>query len=177
MDYSIKECLKDLTENFKEFKFEFYEKKLKGKIPIFFIYCKEESILSLSWEKISEFIAANYQINLMDDYSVWNIYLFFNTANPIKNDLKYQIENDTFSSRKIVVDYISDPEKIINENILNKDLSIEKTHIKKADSIFKHNSLIWPILKDKEAKKKLNQEMKDSFKQLVETIKGKSNEI
>jgi hypothetical protein len=170
MSYSIEPFLESLKENFTSFSFEFHEENFGSIIPIFFITAEKEEILCKTWRSISEFVATNFQSKLKDEFSIWNIYLFFLTPNEISNELKYLIENDTFSSRKIIIPTQTDKNIIIGEHILNGDLNIDKTEdINKKG--FNHNPILWSVLNDKIAKKKLNQEIKDSFNEIVEILK------
>jgi len=178
MAYSIETLLADLKEKFTSFSFQFREIEYCGKIPVFFINvdCKE-TLLSEKWSDIVEFIAVNYQTSLKEEFSVWNIYLFFITKHQISDSLKYRIENDTFSSRKILIEYEANYEEIIEQNIINKDLILVPSNTEKSDSGFKPNPLIWSFLQKKEANKRLNQDDRDYFKKIVSNIKKTNNEI
>ena len=50
--------------------------------------------------------AMNWQMGNLDDFERWNFYLFYVVENKSKIDrtLKYEIEHDTVSSRKIIID-------------------------------------------------------------------------
>ena len=49
--------------------------------------------------------ASEYQLDETDEFERWNFYLFYvvDNKNTIDRNLKYEIEHDTISSRKIVV--------------------------------------------------------------------------
>lgn len=72
-----------------------------------------------TWVDITSLIALEYQETLDDDSAAWNIYLVLLCHEKMKKSLKYQIENDRFSLRKLVLD---GPEY---ENI-NKEQVIEE---------------------------------------------------
>lgn len=116
----------DLTEKFTSFSFDLKFFEFGGKLPLFFINVEHEIRLASEWEKITDFIATNFQINVETEFETWNIYLFFLTQKAIDKELKYKIENDTWSSRKIVIESRKSKEDIIKEHLSNKDLSIKE---------------------------------------------------
>lgn len=140
----------------------------EGKIHSFFISAASSYDLGKEWRKISNFIAVNFQNQLENDFEIWNIYIFYKINFFIENSLKYQIENDIFSSRKIIIEDQISNEEIICEHIINSDLTIE---INKLKEEFRYNPTIWNILKDKVPKKKITEEDKKAFKEIVEYIK------
>ena len=67
--------------------------------------CMSEEELRVSWRKIRNSIAEKYQLEDIDDFERWNFYLFYvvNDKRKLNRSLKYEIEHDTISSRKIIV--------------------------------------------------------------------------
>lgn len=178
MIYSIETLLEDLKEKFNGFSFKYKEIEYCGKIPVFFIHVNcEEEIFSDKWSEIVDFIAVNFQTSLKEEFSVWNIYLFFITKSHISVSLKYQIENDTFSSRKILIEDESSQDKIIELNIINKDLNIVKRDNELSNSGFIPNPKIWEFLQKIEAKKRLAQEDRNAYKKIVENLKRQCDEV
>lgn len=57
------------------------------------------------WKDFRNLLIHDYQIEDIDEFTRWNFYLFYVVAdkNKIDRSLKYQIEHDTISSRKILV--------------------------------------------------------------------------
>lgn len=150
----------------------------KGLVHTFFIKNSSEDSLKNTWRKISNFMAINFQNNLENEFERWNLYLFFLNEQRISNNLKYQIENDTFSSRKIVIDLEMDQDAIINDYILNNNLNISKENLKTKKNDFRPNALVWNLLKDRTLKKvKITSEAEKSFNQLVKAVKKKSHEV
>lgn len=150
----------------------------KGLIHTFFIECPSKVSLKNNWREVSNFIALHFQNKLENEFERWNLYLFFLIEQGIGNDLKYQIENNTFSSRKIIIDSETDQDSIINNHILNSNLSISKECAKVVDDNFQPDPLVWDILKGKTLKKaKITSEAERSFNQLVEAIKKEGHEI
>lgn len=169
--------LDDLGQRFENMKFSYREISFGGNIHVFFVTDIEETDLKEYWEKISEFIATNFQVSLDEEFSVWNIYLFFLVKENVSNEIKYQIENDTFSSRKIVINRETDFDKIINEHIINNNLTI--TPQKKSDDIeFKPNSIIWEVLERRTLKKKRRTyEAEPALDEIIVKLKEVENEI
>jgi hypothetical protein len=150
----------------------------EGLIHAFFIENSSKDSLGNNWRKISNFIALHFQNNLENEFERWNLYLFFLNAPGISNDLKYQIENDTFSSRKIIIDCPMDKDSIINKHILNNNLSINRESESLVDNDFQPKKLVWDLLKGKTLKKVRNtSEVEKSFNQLVKAIKKEDYEI
>lgn len=57
------------------------------------------------WIDFRNQLIQEYQIEEKEDFTRWNFYLFYvvNDKNNIDRSLKYEVEHDTISSRKIVV--------------------------------------------------------------------------
>ena len=174
MNYSVNNIISALAEKFEDILIEFSEIQYCGSIPVFFIKAQQESQIKESWQAIVDFIALNFQTDLTDEFAVWNIYLFFVFQETIDDALKYQIENDTFSSRKIVIENELSNQEIIDEHIINRDLDLGKSHTGGLE--FRHDDIIWGFLKGKEAKKKITDEDKAIFKKMAGKIKGEANE-
>lgn len=111
---------------------------MNSKVEVFFTRLLDEETLAAKWKDIRNFVAMN-QIDLNDEFERWNFYLFYVVNDPISDlNLKYEIEHDTISSRKMVVEYkeINDHvcEKLVNKyiryNIENQEQKIAKMFIK-----------------------------------------------
>lgn len=143
----------------------------------FFLQMPSKESLQANWTKVSNFVALEFQNNLENDFERWNIYLFFMHAFEINNDLKYMIENDTFSSRKIIITPIQDMNEIINEHILNRDLNT-KTNIISDEPELDKKIILWETLKEIAPKTRLTEEVKVSLEEIIEKIKAENkNEI
>ena len=79
--------------------------------------------LAESWRDIRDEIMTKWQDTITDDFSRWNFYLFYVVENLDKLDgsLRYQIEHDMVSSRKILVD----------RSDYNKDADLYETVVRK----------------------------------------------
>lgn len=147
----------------------------RAKAHCFFAGFSDESLLKSSWAKISNYLAVKYQSKLETEFERWNVYLFILTDQQIDDALKYHIENDTFSSRKIIISPKQAVTEIIKEHILNNDLNVlraEQTEIK-----LDPNPLIWGTLKDVTSMKRITQDIKDSLDYIIEGIKRRPHEI
>lgn len=96
-----------IYKNYKEDVFN-----INSKVEVFFTRLLDEETLAAKWRDIRNFVARN-QMDLDDEFERWNFYLFYMVNNPIVDlNLKYEIEHDTISSRKMVVDNM-----VINDNV------------------------------------------------------------
>ncbi len=128
--------LSDLSESFEEFTFKCFIKKININISVFFVYGASNNLnKNDNWQKISEEIALKYQSKINDLNDKWNIYIIYVCSNEVNKTLKNKIENDKFSSRKIVEDKfegVLTDEKVnefIIKHITNTDLKdlVERT--------------------------------------------------
>jgi hypothetical protein len=86
-----------------------------------------------NWNDINSAIALVSQDVLHGDAAPWNLYLLISVPEPLPRETKYRIENDRFSSRKIIMTqsdstgHSTDPYQITLENvILGRDLELTK---------------------------------------------------
>lgn len=182
MNYSNKneEIVNEIKKHFNCITLELKCIEFRGIIPAFFIKFNSEDELVNSWEKFTEFIAGNFQVNLISEFETWNIYLFFLVDKPIDKSLKYKIENDTFSSRKIVIESNSSNDDIISKHIFNNNLDL----ISKKDRIitqvpFVMNQIIKNALIGKSLGKKRTNRIAtdDVLKEIENALKSQTNEI
>ena len=130
----------------------------------------DEEELKNQWMRITNFIAIQYQSNLNSDFERWNLYLFFLLPDeiPVSDNLKYTIENNTFSSRKIIEDASMSAEVLIKKHIAN-ELSLDFDVHRTTSYEFSHNSIIYDVLKDKTIKKKniLTEQLNLAYTELI----------
>lgn len=170
MSYSIEIFLEEIKQKFNTLSFEYRNVTLKGEIPAFFVNVPTKELLKDQWESVSQFVAGNFQSGLDDEFSVWNVYLFFITPDMVSDELKYVIENDTFSSRKIVIAPELDIDAIIKEHILNTDLNITPAIVKQ-EAPFDPNPIVWEYLNQIPPKKKVTEEITVGLNLIIEKIK------
>jgi hypothetical protein len=69
-------------------------------------YCCQSTLLSSfteQWQQINSYLAAKYVAKNKQPFERWNSYLLFVCADNIPNTLRYEMENNKFAMRKIVV--------------------------------------------------------------------------
>lgn len=158
-----------------------------GTISIFSFFFESEKELYDNWEVITSSIAAYYQSELDDEtkeFERWNIYIIFFVRGNVSNQLKYKIENDKFSSRKIVKDNISDSintnliSKLISEHIVNSDLDISKLdNMEQIDvnSTYSNDSKIYQLIENSNLKisgrNTDKEELENLYQQIIKEVK------
>lgn len=104
------------------------EVKFKSDFAVVILEFFNTTDLDNNWQKINNVLSQGLSKYLVDDFKKWNVYLLYVVNEKVDKGLKYKIENNTFFSRKILVDsYESElseiaVEKLINTNILFKDI-------------------------------------------------------
>ncbi|WET67957.1 ABC-three component system middle component 1 [Sphingobacterium sp.] len=118
-------------ELFPVIKVEFHRIKYGGWVTTVFVRFDSDDLIQLLWEDISNAIALYYQTKIDTDFERWNLYLFYLSEHKMEKGLKYRIENDPISSRKIVIDDfkgkldVEKMEEIISHHITNSGLNIK----------------------------------------------------
>jgi len=139
-----------------------------------FVEILDEEKLNNDWIRITNFIAIHYQSSLVSDFERWNLYLFFLLPDEIvvSDDLKYAIENNTFSSRKII-EVASLTAKSLIEKHINNFLTIEGDAENAEKTDFEHNPIIYSVLKNKKLKNKriLPKALEAAYDQLTTKLK------
>lgn len=130
---------------YKSFKSDVFE--VQANIDVFVTTVLDEEVLAARWKDIRNLVARN-QFDLDDEFERWNFYLFYVVDNPnVDSGLKYEIEHDTISSRKMVIVSESVDEsiypKLVSEYI-RYDIENRQPEFKK---VFSKNMLVERILK------------------------------
>ncbi|HEX8013961.1 MAG TPA: ABC-three component system middle component 1 [Flavobacterium sp.] len=100
-------------------------------IPVIFIRFKDLGCLEKQWKEFNSYITAEYLIKLQNDFSKWNTYVFYIAEKTVTKALKYEIENNKFSSRKIVIESekldvdSAVIEGVISEYIINDNIKFD----------------------------------------------------
>ncbi len=175
MNYSIDTLLSDLNSEFEGVTFSFEEISYSGKLPCFFIEIENNKKLREIWMKASDMIAINFQSRLKNEFSIWNIYLFFMVKETVESELKYSIENDTFSSRKIVIEGSVDPKSIVGKFVINSDVEIGPD-LEKVEE-FKPNPILFNQINGIEVKTRVTNAIKDAHSSIVKSIKEDNGEV
>jgi len=97
-------------------------------VYIFSMILKDQDELMEHWKDISGDIAINFQGELDSDIEIWNIYILFLVQGNVDNDKRYLIEQNKYSSRKLVIENVENPidkeriDKIIDDKLFNINL-------------------------------------------------------
>ncbi|MGV3685106.1 MAG: ABC-three component system middle component 1 [Daejeonella sp.] len=158
----------------------YQEESFGGKIHAFFLKFSEEGNLESNWRKISNAIAVYFQSKLKDEFGKWNTYIFYLSDSPVNRVLKYKIENDTFSSRKILVEKQMSISDIIMEHIVNDNLKLANHQIVGDESeTFLPDSVIWNALNGNKirGKRSVNSTADEVLNTICSALKEEQDEI
>ena len=149
------DLINQLKEKHATCDFEFHLASFNVNISVFFVFANSLTLSEENlWKNISKEIALKYQSKLETVYDKWNLYIIYVTSDETPKDLKKQIENDKFSSRKIVEGSYDkefnedEANRLIVEHITNTDLK-EIVDVTKQVSISKYtpkNAELWKLL-------------------------------
>lgn len=168
-----------LEKDFPAADVEYHQQKLGGTIHVFLIRFSNSQALQDGWRRLSNAIAVYFQTKLPDEFGKWNTYLFFINTGPVNRDLKYKIENDTFSSRKIVIENDMDFQEIIQKHVLNGDLKVAVKQAPVAQEEFVKNPIIAKALENKtvSGKSTYRPDAKDVLQNIRSTLKSPKDAI
>lgn len=122
------------------------------------------------WREISNFIALHFQRYIDQKFEQYNLYLFFEINEDVEKDLKYKIENDIFSSRKIIISEHQNFDNIVAYHILN-ELHIKDERTSGPIEIEK-DSMVRTALEGKILRKvKITPEASGVYDELIKLIK------
>lgn len=154
-----KNTVEVLREMFADFEMKFQTVQFPVTVSVFFFTFGDAGALQENWEKMQKAIAGYYQTSLADgaDFERWNIYIFYLCCELVASELKYKIQNDKFSSRKIVVENFSATvgeetlNELIAEHITNTDLigaggSFSVNGEKRSKKKYTSDSGVWKII-------------------------------
>lgn len=142
-------------ENYKVYH---YRNEDNFRINIFFLEA-DKATINDSWKRFSNMVAANYQNSeYMSDkeFDRWNFYIIYISKDNLSKELKNKIENDKFSSRKVVEDSyeneFNDDEanRLIIRHITNADLKeiVEETREVTISAYIPKNEKLWKLFLD-----------------------------
>jgi hypothetical protein len=152
-----------------------------GQISAVFIKPPTQDRLAELWNDISNAVAIYYQTKLPTEFERWNLYLFYILEPEVEKGLKYKIENDPVSSRKIVIDNYSTAfdemamATIISQHITNTNLNINAQQ--PTPLTFTKHIVIGPLVDDAltsaaKAKSKSNLDINDLLTQIETRLKN-----
>jgi len=171
------EELKGLTE------FRIYQSSGAQKITVFFSHFPKTDQIKENWRKVSNYIAAAYQSKLTkkeDEFEKWNLYLLFTCESVVEKELRFEIENDKFSNRKIILEEIMGnlddkrSNSLISQHITNEDLVIntveDSKDLQDIVSKYKSSTFIWDMIKNEEPLNYKTQSQKNILGNIVKRI-------
>ncbi len=178
-------------ESYKELKFNELFNKLKkdfpikelvfgellfgGVIPIVFVNFETLNDLNNNWKDFNGQITTDFVLDLKEEYSRWNFYIFYLSKETVEKQLKYEIENNKFSSRKIVIESVNSiTEKEINflisEHITNDNIKIGLEN--KQSLKFNKNASISNIIDKLSLNKKSDGDLQDALNSIEKIYKN-----
>lgn len=130
--------LEELKEVYPDATISYWIMDFGIKCHIFTFQVATADQLKSTWTSFTKDIALYFQSSLEDEFECWNFYIVFLSSSSIPIKIKYEIENDKFSSRKIVVDDIkgsineTDIDRLIGNRIFNLEIKpTPSTNLKK----------------------------------------------
>ncbi|KAA5542065.1 ABC-three component system middle component 1 [Adhaeribacter rhizoryzae] len=116
--------LKELQRKFSAFKINYFRILKVGYYNVFCISSDNNKFLERNWVALKNLIAGDFQVDFDNDFEKWNLYLIFFVKGKCEKGLKYKIENDKFSSRKIIIDNYEGSEEgyidVVNQKLFYK---------------------------------------------------------
>jgi hypothetical protein len=91
-----------------------------------------EAKLKELWDILNSVISSELSKCFRNDFQMWNFYLFYCCEDEVQIELKYEIVNDKFSSRKVVIDKFTKKidaqviKDVISEYIIGNDILLDE---------------------------------------------------
>jgi len=146
-----------------------------GEVIACFVNFKDNTVLKNQWKELNSYLTAKFIPTVKDDYSKWNFYIFYLSHETVEKQLKYEIENNKFSSRKIVIENIKtitekEIDFLISEHITNDNIQIG---IENKQSLkFIKNSSISNIIDKLSLNKKSDSDLQDALNSIEKIYKN-----
>jgi hypothetical protein len=152
----------------------FGEQLYGGVIPLIFVSFDSLTDLENNWKDFNSQIINDIVLNLIEEYSRWNLYVFYFSDIEVPKSLKYEIENNKFSSRKILIEncksitntFITN---VISEHITNDNIQINADS--KQTSTFKKNASLAKIVDKLKLTRKNDDALQNALNQIENTYK------
>ncbi|PFW58411.1 hypothetical protein COL13_05950 [Bacillus cereus] len=112
-------------------------------VYIFTMVLTNQDELARVWEDISSDIAFHFQSVLETEIEIWNIYILFLVQGSVDSKIRYLIEQNKYSSRKLVIEDTKGPvteeviESIINEKLFSVKIDLVPRMSNTAETISK----------------------------------------
>ena len=127
-------------------------------LHIFTVVLENGSELERIWKRLTGDIALYFQSELEKDIEIWNIYIVFICKESITKELKYKIEQNKYSTRKLVLENVNFPLSTneIHNLLTDKLFDIEiksnivddTSEINLLDVVKKNDEVLYQLLKE-----------------------------
>lgn len=164
-----------ITSSFELNHFSIGKVHFGGEVIVCFVNFIDDTVLRNQWKELNSYLTAKFIPTVKDDYSKWNFYVFYLSNETVEKQLKYEIENNKFSSRKIVIQKVNSiTEKEINllisEHITNDNIQIG---VEKKQSIkFKKNTSLSKIIDKLSLNKRSDDDLQNALDSLEKIYKN-----
>jgi hypothetical protein len=143
-----------------------------GDVIVCMVQFKDEGSLKSNWKEFNSYLTAKFIPTIKDEYSKWNFYIFYFSNDIVPKSLKYEIENNKFSSRKIVIESCeSITEEVVNnsitEHITNDNIQVNVES--KSISKFKKDVSLAKIIDKLSLNKKNDDDLQNALSQIENT--------
>lgn len=174
-ELKLEELFNKLKKEFPIKELVFGELQFGGVIPIIFVSFETLYDLNKNWKDFNGQITTDFVIDFKEEYSRWNFYIFYLSNETVEKQLKYEIENNKFSSRKIVIESVNSiTEKEINflisEHITNDNIQIGVEN--KQSLKFNKNTSISNIIDKLSLNKKSDGDLQDALNSIEKIYKN-----
>jgi len=145
-----------------------------GDVIVCMVKFKDEKVLKKQWKEFNSYLTVKFIPSVKDEYSKWNFYIFYFSEKKVDKPLKYEIENNKFSSRKIVIENCeSITEEVIKnsitEHITNDNIQINLEN--KQILTFKKNVSLAKIIDNFSINKKNDDDLQNALNLIENTYK------
>lgn len=143
-----------------------------GIIPLIFVSFNSLDELKKNWKDFNSQITTDIVINLKEEYSRWNFYIFFFSEDIVPKTLKYEIENNKFSSRKIVIENCKSISKTEIENMISEHITNDNIQVNvdsNSISKFKKDLSLAKIIDKLSLSKKNDDDLQNALNQIEKT--------
>jgi len=169
------EIAEEIMSSFELNHFSIGKVSFGGEVIACFVNFKDDAVLKNQWKELNSYLTAKFIPTVKDDYSKWNFYIFYLSKGTVEKQLKYEIENNKFSSRKIVIENVNSiTEKeislFISEHITNDNIQIGVEN--KQTLKFKKNTSLSKILDKLSLNKKSDDDLQDALDAIEKIYKN-----
>ncbi len=173
-----------LKNEFKDFNISVVEVDTLHNAIVTFALFPDENLLKDNWEKITSSIVACIQGQIDDVFIKWNLYLLLLCKTGVSKEIKYEIENDKFCCRKIVIENFqkedfSDQVKrtLISSKVTMEDIGVENTGSNSSVD-YTGQTPLWDTIKNSQitsGKNKDNDDTKTILNQILQNYENKES--